>query len=105
MPSNVLQVKVKVSMDNSTVRVSTSFRLQEGLLQELKECAKAANRSLNNYVECILLDVMKNAKAKDESVITPELKAKIDKARDEHERGETLRFETAQDAINWMEAL
>lgn len=92
-------------MSTSTMRVPTSFRLKEELLQELKESAKAANRSLNNYVENILLDVMKTVKRKDEKTISPELQAKLDKAREEYKRGETLHFDTAQDAIAWMEAL
>lgn len=36
-------------------------------------------------------------------VITPDLQAKLDKAREEHKNGETLCFGTAQDAIAWME--
>ena len=39
------------------------------------------------------------------NVITPDLHAKLDKAREEHKNGETLCFDTAQDAIAWMEAL
>ena len=38
-------------------------------------------------------------------VITPDLQAKPDKAREEHKGGETLCFSTAQDAIAWMETL
>ena len=38
-------------------------------------------------------------------VITPDLQAKLDKAREEHKSGETLYFSTAQDAIAWMETL
>ena len=38
-------------------------------------------------------------------VITPDLQAKLDKAREEHTNGETLCFGTAQDAIAWMETL
>lgn len=38
-------------------------------------------------------------------VITPDLQAKLDKAREEHKNGETLCFSTAQDAIAWMETL
>lgn len=71
-------------MSTSTMRVSASFRLKEALLQELKESAKAANRSLNNYVENILLDVMKTVKRKDAKAISPELQAKLDKAREEY---------------------
>ena len=39
------------------------------------------------------------------NVITPDLQAKLDKAREEHKNGETLCFDTAQDAITWMENL
>ncbi len=38
-------------------------------------------------------------------VITPDLQAKLDKAREEHKNGEYLCFSTAQDAIAWMETL
>lgn len=34
----------------------TAFRFSEDLLNRLKQEAKKANRSLNNYVECVLLD-------------------------------------------------
>ena len=39
------------------------------------------------------------------NAITPDLQAKLDKAREEHKGGETLCFSTAQDAIAWMETL
>ena len=39
------------------------------------------------------------------NVITPDLQAKLDKAREEHKSGESLCFSTAQDAIAWMETL
>ena len=38
-------------------------------------------------------------------VITPDLQAKLDKAREEHKNVEPLCFSTAQDAIVWMETL
>ena len=41
-----------------TVRKSASFRLNADLLETLKRHAKAANCSLNNYVESVLLDAM-----------------------------------------------
>ena len=37
--------------------------------------------------------------------ITPDLQAKLDKAREEHKSGETLCFNTAQDAFTGMESL
>ena len=92
-------------MKSSTLRVPASFRFQASLLDELKAKAKASNRSLNNYVESILMDFMSKNKTMEENVITPDLQAKLDKAREEHKNGETLCFDTAQEAIAWMEAL
>ena len=37
------------------------------------------------------------------NAITPDLQAKLDKAREEHTNGENLCFGTAQDAIAWLE--
>lgn len=45
-------------METMTVRKSASFRLNADLLETLKRHAKAANCSLNNYVESVLLDAM-----------------------------------------------
>ena len=45
-------------MDTVTVRKPASFRLNAELLETLKRHAKAANCSLNNYVESVLLDAM-----------------------------------------------
>ena len=45
-----------IAMEARTIKKPTAFRLDEGLVGRLKENAKKANRSLNNYVECILMD-------------------------------------------------
>ena len=37
--------------------------------------------------------------------VTPELQAKIDKARQEYKEGKTLHFESAQAAQKWMDEL
>ena len=42
----------------TTIKVSTSFRLNAELVEKMKIAAKASNRSLNNFVESILLNVM-----------------------------------------------
>lgn len=47
-------------METKTVKKPTAFRLDEILLDKLKTEAKKANRSLNNYVECILMDSIYN---------------------------------------------
>ena len=42
----------------AVIRKQTSFRLREDLLKVLQEEAKKANRSLNNYVESMLMDAV-----------------------------------------------
>lgn len=39
-----------------SIKKQTAFRLDEDLIKKLKVAAKKENRSLNNYVECILMD-------------------------------------------------
>ena len=90
-------------MKSSTLRVPASFRFQASLLDELK--AKASNRSLNNYVECLLMDILGVSDKENELIITPELHKKIEKARHEHQNGETQIFQNADDAIKWMDSL
>lgn len=41
----------------------------------------------------------------DELDISPELKAKIDKAREEYRKGDTLHFDSKQDMHKWLESL
>ena len=41
-------------------RKQTAFRLSCDLLDKLKEAARRENRSLNNYVESVLMDVVYN---------------------------------------------
>ena len=88
-------------MSTSTLRVPTSFRLPAELLEELKECAKATNRSLNNYVESILMDF----KTMKENVITPDLQAKLDKAREEIHRGQCITLKSHDDIDNYFASL
>lgn len=45
-------------MEHTVTRQAASFRLNAKLLDVLKRRAKEANRSLNNYVESVLLDAM-----------------------------------------------
>lgn len=42
----------------TNVKTVTSIRLSEDLLDALKKGAVASNRSLNNYIECILKESM-----------------------------------------------
>lgn len=48
-------------MDNTSTisgKVQTAFRLDTELLRRLKARAKKENRSLNNYVETVLMDIV-----------------------------------------------
>lgn len=45
-------------MNTAAPRVQTSFRLNENLISSLKKEARAHNRSLNNYVESLLMAAM-----------------------------------------------
>lgn len=56
------------------IRKQISFRLREDLLKVLQEEARKANRSLNNLVECLLMDAMY-------SEPNEETKAAIEEAR------------------------
>ena len=47
-------------MEAKVIKKQTAFRLDEGLVNRLKEEAKKANRSLSNYVECILMNSVNN---------------------------------------------
>jgi hypothetical protein len=47
-------------METGMIKKQTAFRLNENLISRLKEDAKKANRSLNNYVECLLMDSVYN---------------------------------------------
>lgn len=47
-------------MDITIDRKQTAFRLSTDLLTKLKEAATRENRSLNNYVESVLMDVVYN---------------------------------------------
>ena len=70
----------------TTAKVSTSFRLNAELVEKMKEAAKASNRSLNNFVESILLNVMYHDTA--ESITMAAIEE--DKAQQEAYKNNTL---------------
>ena len=47
-------------METTVVRKPASFRLRSDLLEGLRRNAKRENRTLNNYVESVLLDIVYN---------------------------------------------
>ncbi len=92
-------------MSTTISRVSTSFRLPPELLEELKEYAKATNRSLNNYVESILTDVMRKTKKEEVNTITPALQEKLDKAREEIRNGQCVTLRSHEDIDKYFASL
>jgi hypothetical protein len=56
--TNALYLRKKLDMETTVRKQQASFRLNEDLLKALKIEAKRANRSLNNYVECVLMKVV-----------------------------------------------
>ncbi len=47
-------------MEASIQKKATLFRIDMDLIERLKELARREHRSLNNFVECVLLDVAYN---------------------------------------------
>lgn len=47
-------------METAIQKKATMFRLNIDLIDRLKEMARREHRSLNNFVECVLLDVAYN---------------------------------------------
>ena len=86
-------------------RIPASFRFQRRLLEELKERAKASNRSLNNYVESLLIEILHPAQDAGDSAITSDLQKKIDKGMEEYRNGETRHFENATEMNRWLDSL
>ncbi len=44
-------------MDTAIQKKAQSFRLPVDLIERLKKLARQQNRSLNNFVECALIDI------------------------------------------------
>ena len=61
-------------MEATVQKKATMSRLNVDLIERLKEMAKREHRSLNNFVECVLLDVVYNEPNED-------TKAAIEEAR------------------------
>ena len=78
-------------MDTSIVRTQTAFRLSTELLKRLKIEARKQNRSLNNFVESVLMDAVYR---------TPNAKtaAAVKEAR-ENENLETINLDNLEEFI------
>ena len=80
-------------MEATIVRQPASFRLRSDLLEGLKRNAARENRSLNNYVESVLLDVVYN----EPNEVT---KAAIEEAMNRKEYPENELYSSAEEMFN-----
>ncbi len=53
-----MQYKSYIDIDTLVLRKQTAFRLREDLIEKLKKEARRNNRSLNNYVESVLMELL-----------------------------------------------
>ena len=53
----ICAIKYNAMIGTASVKVQTAFRLSKELIDRLKVKAQKENRSLNNYVETVLMDI------------------------------------------------
>ena len=53
----ICAIKYNAMIGTASVKVQTAFRLSKDLIDRLKVKAQKENRSLNNYVETVLMDI------------------------------------------------
>lgn len=85
-------------METTIERKQTAFRLSTDLLKRLRIAAKRENRSLNNYVENVLMDIVYNEP-------NEQTKGSIDEARSGRFAGsiDMTNFDTFTKSINDIE--
>jgi hypothetical protein len=90
--------KEKVIMAITIEKSSAHIRIDAGVLEQLRAEAKHENRSLSNYIESIFYRIGYKPSST-QQVITPELQARIDKAREEIRSGNCTVIRS-QEALN-----
>lgn len=83
---------------NVAIKKQTAFRLDSDLLDALKNAAKRERRSLNNFVETLLMEIMYTEP-------NEETKAAIEEARSGKSAGtiDTSCFEAFMKSVNEIE--
>lgn len=88
------------------LRTPTSFRLSNTLLEELKAKAKASNRSLNNYVESLLISILHpSANNMAGTTLNSDLQERIESARKEHRNGNFVRCSNREELQKYLDSL
>ena len=91
-------------MDTTITKSTASIRIDSSLLKQLKEEAKEENRSLGSYLEALLFRMGYSVQRKEETA-TPELKAKIEKARADYKKGKGKVCKTVEDSMAFFDSL
>ena len=84
-------------MGTTIERKPASFRLRSDLIEGLRRNAKRENRTLNNYVESVLLDIVYN----EPNEVT---KAAIEEARNRKEYPENELYGSAEEMFKALNA-
>ncbi len=95
---------MQVIMDTTITKSTASIRIDSSLLKQLKEEAKEENRSLGSYLEALLFRMGYSVQRKEETA-TPELKAKIEKARADYKKGKGKVCKTVEDSMAFFDSL
>lgn len=73
--SGIFVIQSNADMETTIERKQTSFRLSTDLLDRLRLAAKKQNRSLNNFVESALMDIVYNEPNEETKAAIEEVKA------------------------------
>lgn len=95
---------MQVIMDTTITKSTASIRIDSSLLKQLKEEAKEENRSLSSYLETLLFRMGYGVR-REEETITPELKAKIEKAREDYKKGRGKVCKTVEESMAFFDSL
>ena len=95
---------MQVIMDTTITKSTASIRIDSSLLKQLKEEAKEENRSLGSYLEALLFRMGYSVQRKEETA-TPELKAKIEKARADYKKGKGKVCKTVEESMAFFDSL
>lgn len=83
-------------MESTVVRQPVSFRLKPDLIEGLRRNARRENRTLNNYVESVLLDIVYREP-------NAETKAAIEEARNRKYYQEEDTYDNVEDLFKSLE--
>ena len=84
-----------------------SFRISVELLERLKKLAKRENRTLNNYVETALYDLVEEEDFESDfsNQFTPELQRKLAEAEQRRKEGNVISLNTPEEVDAYFDNL